>query len=477
MKQLNIKLYEWNNSIDHCHPKLFGRQLAQPTLSQLRRLTIDVHPRNFDLNKLNCLTRLTQLKIAYEPPKSQNPLKLNLPELRQLEITCNKTRELIVQSTKLEKLTYYGDESLLHVEHPETVLNLDSDLTDERLRSFRNVCHLRSSSNLWILDERTLLDFPNLKEVAYTGSLDDVWEAFELYSLSHLRPQEWEGIYDLSSYLQRFMDKKKALGRTELKVQFVSFELVDHKAIEYYRFDDFYEHYDYDYNRENPGSSEWLCLHANNYDQLMGTFHFSDLDYTNLMEAFHQRLPDDLFSKFLGIRSVDVRESQVDEEHLLWMLQSVPELEKLSLSVKILSECFFRRLAESCSKSLRSMKLYTNPMESLQNLDFASEFKALNFLLIYTNRSPSPIRWLLNMSWPNKRQFNLAFFGHWHPNRQQLLEYGVMSLLGGEEAFLYQGNSEFMDSKNFVRLKSCSLTCLGELADEFERLQANGSIL
>ena len=273
------------------------------------------------------------------------------------------------------------------------------------------------------------------------------------------------------------MDKKKALGRTELKVQFVSFELIDHKAIEDYRFDDFYENYGYDYgyNTETRDSSEWLRLHVNNYDQLIGTFRIFDLDYTDLMEAFDQRLPDDLFSKFVGIRSVEVRGLQVDEEHLLWFLRSVPELEEFISYVNTMSESFFRRLAETGSKRLRSMKLGLNRLENLRNLDFANEFKALNVLRLYTKLSPSPIRWLLNMSWSSKREFVLVFLGHRHSG--QLTDHGVMRLLDSEEACLYRGDSRFVDSENFVRLKSCSLACLGELADEFERLQATGSII
>lgn len=457
MKRLIVGCDETNNSIDHCHPNLFSLQIVQPTLSQLRELTIEGRPMHFDLNELNRFTRLTRLKIAYELPEGDK-VRLDLPDLRQLEVTCNNKQELNINSTKLEKLTYYGDANLLRVEHPETVFTLDSNLKGERLRSFCNVHHLRSSSNLRLLTRRTLLDFPNLKEVAYTGTLDDVWEAFD----------EWERIYELSPYLQRFMDKKKALGRTDLKVQFVSFVLVDHKPIKDYKFDKFFS----DYNDRSHGSFMELDLHAHNYDQVI-TFSYPDVDYYELMSAFGWRLPDDFFNKFVDIESVETR-CHLNEEELLWFLQSVPELIYFTSDAPTLSESFFWRLAEICSDSLQFMSLHLDGLEKLQNLDFAKEFKTLDtFLLTYMNLSLTEYRLLLGMSWPSKTQFDVRIK---HKDRETKLwvEHGVMRTLDSEEAVLYRYVNTYLhpDSDAKIPIKSCPLTCLNQLAEEFEKLQA-----
>ena len=272
VKQLNVGVYAESNSIDHCHLNLFVLQFARPILSHLQRLTIDVYPKQLDLNELNRFHRLVQLKIRYELPEGDQ-VHFTLPELKQLEVTWNRTRKMRISSTKLEKLIYYGDENLLQVEHPETVFALDSCLTGNLLRSFRNLRQLHSSSNLRILDERSLSDFPDLKEIAYTGTIVDVYHAFVGGS------QGWEDIDELSPFLKRFMARKKALGRANLKVEFIMFELVDHKAIDDYKIDEFF-----------------LDL----YDKSHGSFNLDDFYLQNLSQlivSFPTRYPND-FGRF-----------------------------------------------------------------------------------------------------------------------------------------------------------------------------------
>ena len=458
VNKLKVGVHEMSNSIERCQPNLFALQFARPTLSHLQHLTIDAHPNPFNLNELNRLTRLAQLKISCELPNG-DPICLDLPDLRQLEVACNGTREMRINSTKLEKLTYYGDEDLLQVKHPETVGSLDSDLPFEHLRSFRNVRHLRSSSRFHILDERTLLDFPNLKEIAFTGTFLDVY-------------------YASLPYLERFMTRKKALGRADLKVQLVSLELVDHKPIDDYRFSKIFSWFEevgynygdnygdlYDYE-EHKGFFYLLRLHVHNYDQLIGTAPIRSVSYIEIMQLFRGRIPDDFFSKFGGIKRVSVPQLYAGEEHLLWFLQSVPELKEFESHAVILSESFFHRLAQSCSKSLRSISLYEVELKRLQNLDFSGEFKVLSSLSLNMDSSLEEIRWLLNMSWHSKREFDLLIM-YDDPKSKNYwpVEYGVMRDLDEGEAFLYRIKDRWTDC-----LKTCSLACLGELVEYFENL-------
>ena len=459
VKQLNVQFHK-TNPIDHCHRDLFIRQIAQPTLSHLQQLTIKDRPKHFGLNELNRFTRLVRLKIAYELPKSDK-VRLDLPNLRQLELACNEQLEISVNSTKLEKLTYYGDGNLLQVEYPETVISLDSDLPGDLLMSFRNVRHLRSSSNPRILSERTLLDFPDLKEVAYTGNYAAVYCHFEY-------TDDWQGIEDLSPYLKRFIAKKKALGRTDLKVQFISFELVDHKPIDEYKFDYYFSIYDGDIVSSFVFDFKF---HVHNFDQFIGTFPIHRVKYEELMSLFGGRLPDDFLSKFVGIERVEVANvSDVDKENLLWFLRSVPALKYLDLSLaQTLSESFFRRLAKSCSQNLHSMSLVS--LGRLQNLDFGGEFSALWFFkLMHLSLPMAEIRWLLNMSWHSKKSRFYLKFQHEDPKTKYWVDYGVTGCLEGEEAYLYRGDWHCPSPKT---LKTCSLACLGELAEYFENLEAH----
>ena len=183
------------------------------------------------------------------------------------------------------------------------------------------------------------------------------------------------------------------------------------------------------------------------------------------MQLFRGRIPDDFFSKFAGIKRVSVPQLYAGEEHLLWFLQSVPELKEFESHAVILSESFFHRLAESCSKSLRSISLYELELKRLQNLDFSSEFKVLSSLSLNMDLSLEKIRWLLNMSWHSKREFDLLIM-YDDPKSKNYwsVEYGVEGDLDEGEAFLYRSKDRH------DRLKTCSLACLGELVEYFENL-------
>ena len=443
VKKLDVSNYERSDS--HCWPALFIHQLARPTLSRLQQLTIEDFPEHFDLNQLNRFDRLVQLKITRLP--EDEDIRLDLPELREFEVAFNETCKLRINSAKLEKLIYNGKNggNLLQVDHPETVVYLDSDLSEEKLRSFRNLRHLRSSSNFYILDERTLSDFPDLKEIAYTGTYEDVNDILD---------EEFDGLNDLNyitRFLERFMARKKELDRTDLRVQFVSFELVDDKEIKDYKFEDFYMCLRFGaYNLYDPVDE--IYLHAQNYDQLIGTFETYRVDYCQLMRIF-DRIPDDFFSKFVGIWRVDAYDYE-DEEHLLRFLQSVPNLREFEARAEIIGESFFDQLSESCSESLRSIVLTVEAKEILQNVNFPYLFPVLSKLHLEMDLSLEEFRWLLNMSWCGSFNVKFSLAG---------IEYCVTRRLWDSE------NDVFL-CRNQIRLKSCSPTNLSELAEYFENM-------
>ena len=461
VKKLIVDDHETSDSNGYCPPTLFIHQFTRSALSHLQQLTIDACPNHFDFNQLNSLDRLVQLKIDGQLLRSEE-VHLDLPELKQLEVTFNRTCKLRINSTKLEKLTYYSYSNLLQVEHPETVIYLDSNLSGELLRSFRNVRYLRSSK-LRIFEELTLSDLENfrdLKEIAFIGSLENVYYSRAITNIDELSP-----------FLERFMSKKKVSGRTDLKVLFLSFELVDHKPIDDYRFlKIFYDYEEYsEYCDELYVPFYWFDLHIVNYDQLIGTAPFRDVSYLKLMRLFGGRIPDDFFSKFAGIESVQVSQLYADEEHLLWFLQSLPSLKEFQTDVANLSESFFRHLAENCSGRLQSIILGEMDLKKLQNIDFPSEFRALDFLELYMELSLEEIRWLLNMSWSRKSLFHLSF-KYVDPKSKNPfpVSYDVKRTSDSREAFLCLGKNYKDD--DYQNLKSCPVAYLSELTEYFEKL-------
>ena len=404
IKKLKVDVSEVQSySIDRCHSDLFLVQLTKPTLLHLQHLSIDCL-QHFDLNELNCLTRLVSLKIEYELQEASK-VCLHLSELRELEIVANQNCAISVRSTKLQTLTYHGGASLLRVHHPENVLTLNTDLPAKRRKLFRNVRYLRSSSKLDILSERTLLEMPDLKEIAYNGSFDDVFRACGNGGPKFLKP---------------FMKKKKALGRFDLKVLFVSFELVDHKPIEDYKFAAFFS----DYDGHTGPSMSFVFTHAISI-QLIGTYNVWNVDYLELSQAFRFCIPKNFFSKFVGFEIVET--SSFGEEELLWFLTYAPELKSLVMYGGLLSESFFHRLSESCSNKLKSLGLCLGELKSLRNLDLSTEFTQLGSLRFEMNLSLEDVKWVLGMRWSEKREFNLIL--KVEDKKSFFTKYGVMKRL------------------------------------------------
>lgn len=210
-------------SSEFCHPNLFRIQMEQSTLSRLRSLTI-ADSAGVDLNKLNQLSELEQLKIGNPGINQKESLMLTFPKLKDLEFFQHFIGwQVSLDCPILKRLSSFGWSCPrgFTVKHPETITTLQIDFTDESLWPFKNVEYL-SSNNYKILNESTLLVLSELKEIRYSGSYDDFMDRFD-------------------SRLKSFMNCKKALGKFDLKVFFGCVELLNDKRIDDYQFEQYHQ--------------------------------------------------------------------------------------------------------------------------------------------------------------------------------------------------------------------------------------------
>ena len=318
------------NEQELCRPNLFVSHWQRPMLSSLKYLKLK-NPiyyssklSHFDLNKLNAFQQLIQLEIEYY---LLGELNLCLPNLEVLSLNWRNDKcHIKLHLPKLRVLDYeYEDNDLLLVEHPETIRVLKFGIFGTKLVQFKNVeCFRCSTYDSGFLDKFTLQSLQHLKEVHYDMQFNDIY---------------CKGYEEIMQGLKDFMQLKRSLGRSNLKVYFVGLELIEEDLS------------DIEFglkikNEINFVSSERLYM--KHYGRLK-----KDMDmvcYVNYNRLFSEVkvLPNDYFDRFSRLRRVEAK-SPVDEQHFLDFLRKLDCLEGLSLWDLNLSQRFFDSLPKFCS--------------------------------------------------------------------------------------------------------------------------------
>ena len=381
-------------SIEVCHPNLFLSQLNKPLLSQLRSLKIENYPDDFDLNCVNCFSELRHLNIQNANDlKSQ--IELRLPNLLDFEFIYNGGCQLLLDTVKLERLVYdqgsnaHGPLGSLELVHPESITTLETHFHGEQLKPFKNVRHLRSSREFKVFYPTTLTYLPNLQSINYTVAYPHIFDHFG----------SWDSIIPT---LKSFMDQKRSLKRTDLRVFFGGLELSDHKAIDDYKFEEYSE------NLER--------FYLSNYEHLVGIQPVYTVNYSNLMNhlasdsSFNtadRQIPDDYFSRFQLVDRVKVH-SRVDQKHFIWFLKCLKSgIGYLNLENSLLDQSFYEQLPALCSPSLKGLTI-TEKESLIRTWNFIGELKQIISLSLDLELSVPQVNSLLNLI-KDREQFYLYF--------------------------------------------------------------------
>ena len=390
-KRLLVNYKEASNSID-CHPDLFLFHLNKPILLHLQHLKIERYPTYFDLNCVNRLTDLKRLNIQ-NASHLKGRINLKLPNLIDFEFIYNGGCELVVDAVKLARLAYdqdsnaHGPLGSFELVHPQTVTTLETCFYGEQLKPFKNVRHLKSSREFKIFNTTLmgLSSLPELVEINYTVSYSHIFSHFG----------GWDRILPI---LKSFMDERRALKRTDLRVFFGGLELAADKAIDDYGFEQ--------YNEDKE------AFYLSNYKHLVGIQPVHSVNYHHLMNYLAsenstslKEIPDDYFIRFKLVDGVEAN-GRVDQKHFTWFLSCLKSnLRFLNLKNSLLNQSFYSQLP--AFSSLRSLKI-TEKLCPISSWNFISELKRTTFLCLNFELDLRQAKSLLNLI-KDRKQFFLNF--------------------------------------------------------------------
>ena len=122
--------------------------------------------------------------------------------------------------------------------------------------------------------------------------------------------------------LKRFMNQKRSLRMNDLKVFFLSIQLIDNVDI---NFDGF---------KDKKGMN-LEKFYIDNYNHLKDNLTFiTRVDYGNLMAAVNE-IPTDYFKKFNNLNSVCSDDTIVNEEHFLSFLKNIKKLMNVDINQNV----------------------------------------------------------------------------------------------------------------------------------------------
>lgn len=169
------------------------------------------------------------------------------------------------------------------LEHPETIKQMETNLSDLKLRRFENVeCLLTRKFEA----KNTLSSLPKLKELRYIDSIADAFR--HLYMIEH----EVGSLDRMKATLNEFMGNVRLLRESDFLFRFAGFQLTKTTL----------DQIDFGVAVENENGEETLSIeyvYLKNYHLIDDTLDFMDhLDFNRLPVE----VPNDFFQKFQPTR-------------------------------------------------------------------------------------------------------------------------------------------------------------------------------
>ena len=425
-------LYKWSypdrkiESRELCTPEAFDRLAGQLLLSNLKYFSLHINwhfEHEAIWGKLKKFSQLVHLEIhidAYYYYKFQNSVyKFTFPKLKVLAIYINVPFLLKMNCPELSKLIYREQKgkSTLCLKRPETIKELDTDMSGPKLVPFKNVECLKTSV-FENISKSTLLSLPRLKELHYDGGYNEcntgILGTAELDRMKRIVKKFLKDVSLLKGAEFTFRFAGFLLPKTELdaidfgedneegKVRF-SFDMQD--AYVYMKN---YELYD-------SGSMEFI----------------RQVNYSLLCTA--GKIPSCFSKKFTGVVHVMVSRHVKNTDHLLCFLKSLDWLRRLDLFYTRLGQEFYEQLP-AYARSLLS--LFVREHEKLQfSFDFIPNVSSLLRLNILSDLSFESLTSLMRLldKFP---EGSLKF-------RCQNGTYFIITKRGCSEAFEVCGHAEF----------------------------------
>ena len=300
---------------------------------------------NFNLSSLNNCLNLVQLEIDFSLIDSDQ--YLTSFSLKSLEVKGN-LRNLFLNTPNLLRIkTTCLPEIQLDQYNSVKQLNLKStDEVKSEIKKFENLESLHFDLVFGLPDKDILLDLKNLKQLSYGASENRIDEKFKT-SIRHIIKQS------------------KILKRTDFKLCFQNVQLVDGREFDEYNFDSNFLNGNMKFQFEN------YSLLGDIYSQHL-------INYTDLINLTHDlrmQIPDNFFSKFHNIETIETNGLIIDQDHFIWFLNNLPLLNKLNLKNSKLNQAFFKQLPAELN--LIEFRLLEVDSSYQIDLNFILKFKFL----------------------------------------------------------------------------------------------------
>ena len=377
------------------HPYLFLSQLHLPILRNLKCLRIYVYDKlgDFNLNELNAFDQLVHLDVFSIVVRSSK-IEWNLPNLQTLKValrTEERENQLLVSidCPRLKVLSHdypnMGDNVLVDVKAPETIITLCAAFHGAELTPFKNIEIYKYLGELASVNLNSFIEqMPKLKVLEMNNEIERY--EYELRNEERRGRNEEEDDEEeeedeeeesppqelFERFLKRLLaDRRKAL-RSDLKLFFAGVEIRDEALV---------DHLDFQMIERDEAPYPELSnehLYFGNYPadclpNLQERLEFIDRVHYNVLMSLVDELPKDYFKRFSNIDGVITSGKIQDPEHFASFLKSLNCLCFLRMLNPCLEQEWYDRLPAICY--VRNLYLNENDETVELNFDFLARFE------------------------------------------------------------------------------------------------------
>jgi len=321
-------------------------------LEKLKYLNIMIDPEKHLLSVLNQFKELEHIEI--ETGCSDLPQTISLKNLKVLRI-----KDFIIywpiklDTPNLIELEYYGSLDQVLIKNPLSIIRLTTSKFDDNAIRFKNLEHL--NIQIYRLSDSSLLrHLPKLKEVFF-----------------HIRDRD--DFYDdeFKPKIKKLMKDRLKSGRSDMRVYCGDIHLVDGKQYNDFRLED------------NDGYK--YLLNWNNLSDRI-PLSIEEIDYYRMMEAIEKhhnnQFPDDLFKRFFNLNCIELSSSyKLDTDRFISFLTNLHNVELLFFESSPYNQSFYDQLPIACPfvKQILLQPHVDKEDEESEKKDVDKKIERLNF--------------------------------------------------------------------------------------------------
>ena len=337
------------------------------------------------------MINLKQLKIINSSDDCKSDRRKNFPLLANIDFVNKLTNLELLEISKIEFKDKFEKENVIEItitlpllkylaiekDYSSIKLNTPSLSSFKGIGSINNIdfifpdkiTHLYFNSYSYTLcyekGKFKNLQYFFINDLIYVNVVDFLTNLSKVKELS-ICPYRKYGFNSSKRYFLEFLEQKKKLNRTDLKLIYYGVLVEDAAQLDNYEF-----------------KKDLVKLHIQNYSKLneKELRWIKEINYSSLIESCDNqidRIPKDFHSKFVEIKKVIISDNLDDEHHLMNFLKGFKKVNTLKIQKhsQSLSESFFEKLLTNCPQ-IRSLNFDKSNRNCNINYNFIFQFKNL----------------------------------------------------------------------------------------------------